>query len=266
MQSGLSRTVVRIRSVQLVFFFLIFINAFGQDDRHQQNLEWLQQQKQIAGSTVLLNNRQRRVPIKDIEQKIASVNLGVANASIFDSLLNKYTTVNSFPVNATDSAFRNLSLDLKLYNTIIVQAATAVLNDKRTVTFLSDVQKSKQLILVVYGNASALANLGFIKHPIIITPADSPGAASYTAQVIFGGVPATAKLTERYSKQYRRRASSITKATRLKYTVPEDAGINVSDIQTSVDTIVANAIQGKGAPGVVVLVVKDGKVIFNKAY
>jgi CubicO group peptidase (beta-lactamase class C family) len=142
----------------------------------------------------------------------------------------------------------------------------AALHDKQVFDFLNDVQRSKQLILVVYGDAKTLTNLRFIKHPIITTPADSPGAASYTAQLIFGGVPATVKLVGRYSWQSRRRAGFTTSATRLKYTVPEDAGINVADIQTSVDTIVANAIQGKGAPGAVVMVVKDGKVIFNKAY
>ncbi|MDB5193774.1 MAG: beta-N-acetylglucosaminidase [Segetibacter sp.] len=79
-------------------------------------------------------------------------------------------------------------------------------------------------------------------------------------------MPAKAKLSTRYSKKYKRKTSATTTATRLKYTVPEDAGINISDIQPSVDSIANAAVLGKAAPGVVVLVVKDGKIIYNKAY
>ena len=56
-----------------------------------------------------------------------------------------------------------------------------------------------------------------------------------------------------------------TTATRLKYTIPEDAGVNADDLM-EIDRITAEAINAKAAPGMVVLVAKDGKVIFNKAY
>ncbi len=122
--------------------------------------------------------------------------------------------------------------------------------------FLYDIQKSKQLILVVYGNQNALTYLGGIHHPVISVLEDSPAAADFTAQLIFGGVPATAKLSAKYSKQYRKNAGYFTTAIRLKYTVPEEIGISISDIQPSVDSLAAAAIQGKGAPGMVVIVLK----------
>lgn len=262
-----SRNLIHISKIILSCFLITLINitAFAQD-QHQRNLEWLQQEKQIAAVTVLLNNKQNTIPIQDLQQKIASVNIEVANATVFDSLLNKYTVVHSFTTTNSDSALNNLAIDLKFYSTVIVQLPSAIVSDKRTLTFLYDIQKSKQLILVVFGNENALANLGTIKYPIIITPNDSPGAANFTAQLIFGGVPATAKLNTRYSKQYRKHAGYTTTATRLKYSVPEDAGININDVLSSVDSLAAFSIEGKGAPGMVVLVAKDGKIIFNKAY
>lgn len=247
------------------YFFLIAFTASAQD-QHQRNLEWLQQEKQITAATVLLNNKQNAIPVKDLQQNFASVNIGVGNAAVFDSLLNKYVFVRSFTTFNSDSALNNLAIDLKFYKTVIVQLPASVVSDKRILTFLHDIQKSKQLILVVYGSGDALTNLGSIKHPIIITPDDSPGAANFTAQLIFGGVPATAKLSKKYSRQYKKHAGYTTTATRLKYSVPEDAGININDILFHVDSIAASTIKGKGAPGMVVLVAKDGKVIFNKAY
>jgi CubicO group peptidase (beta-lactamase class C family) len=57
----------------------------------------------------------------------------------------------------------------------------------------------------------------------------------------------------------------ITSKIRLQYTVPEDAGIN-SDNLIGIDDIAVEAIFNQATPGCVVLVAKDGKVIFNKAY
>ncbi|MGI8636171.1 MAG: hypothetical protein ACR2KZ_12285, partial [Segetibacter sp.] len=45
-----------------ILFILAITNLSGQDNPHQKNVEWLQQQKQIAASTVLLNNEQGFVP------------------------------------------------------------------------------------------------------------------------------------------------------------------------------------------------------------
>lgn len=249
-----------------ILFILAITNLSGQDNPHQKNVEWLQQQKQIAASTVLLNNEQGFVPIKVLDQKIASVHLGVFYSKTFDSILNKYTTVTSFSTTATDSAFNNLSLDLKFYNTIIVALPGYAVNNKRTLAFLDDIQKSQHLIVVIFGNPGALTYADRINHSIIMAPNDSPGAANFTAQLIFGGVPATGKLAASYSKKYRKKAGFTTTATRIKYTVPEEAGIDVSDVEFKVDSLVADAIQGKAAPGAVVMVLREGKVIFNKAY
>ncbi len=57
----------------------------------------------------------------------------------------------------------------------------------------------------------------------------------------------------------------ITEKTRLQYTVPEDAGINSNNLM-DIDKIAREAIRSHATPGCVVLVARDGKVIFNKAY
>ena len=56
-----------------------------------------------------------------------------------------------------------------------------------------------------------------------------------------------------------------TTKIRLQYTVPEDAGISSFNL-ISIDNIASEAIINQATPGCVVLVIKDGKVIFNKAY
>ncbi len=71
---------------------------------------------------------------------------------------------------------------------------------------------------------------------------DSPQSASLAAQQIFGGGK-----------------------TRLGYAVPQAVGMQADSLE-KIDHIMAEAIAGKATPGGVVLVAKDGKVIFEKAY
>lgn len=253
--------------VPFCLFLLVFIHqACAQPPQHSINQQWLQQQKAIAASTILLNNKQKLIPIKNLQQKIASVNIGTGNAAIFDSLLNKYALVDNFFTDTTGAAYNNLSIDLKFYNTVIVQLNAILLLQKSTMAFLYDVQKSKQLLLVVYGDAGMLAYAANITAPIILAMADDAGSANFTAQLIFGGVPASGKLTAKISKRYRKKDGYATNTIRLKYTVAEEAGIDIDTLQHAVDSLVADAIQQKAVPGAVVMAVKDGKVIFDKAY
>jgi CubicO group peptidase (beta-lactamase class C family) len=78
-------------------------------------------------------------------------------------------------------------------------------------------------------------------------------------------VAVTQNLTSTLSQKYRANTGFITIKTRLQYTVPEEVGINASNLN-AIDNIAYEAIRNQATPGCVVLVAKDGKVIFNKAY
>jgi CubicO group peptidase (beta-lactamase class C family) len=252
---------------QLSILLILGISSLsGQHYAHWEHVADLQQQKNLASSSVLLNNEQGTIPVKNLEQKIAVVHIGIFNASAFDSLLNKYAAVTSFSANGSETAFIDLSLDLKFYNTVIVTMTGAALKEKKNLEFLYDVQKSKHLILVLFGHPEGLGYAGRISLPVILTEDDSPAAANFAAQLIFGGVSAKGKLACTWSEKYRKNDGFMTTATRLHYTVPEEVDIAFLDIEPRVDAVVAEAIQGKAIPGAVVMVVKDGNVIFNKSY
>ncbi|MFD2144085.1 serine hydrolase domain-containing protein [Mucilaginibacter antarcticus] len=101
--------------------------------------------------------------------------------------------------------------------------------------------------------------------PILYAERESAIAAYYSAQAIFGGVAVTQKLATSITQRYRSGMGSTTEKTRLQYTVPEAAGINTNNLQ-DIDKIAKEAMNAHATPGCVVLVAKDGKVIFNKAY
>lgn len=229
---------------------------------------FIAEERLVGNSTVLLNNASYLVPLQKLEDlKIASVHFSNQYATVFDSLLNKYNKVELFDGNvySGNKTLANLTSDLKFYNTIIVQVNDADLGSPDVIDFISTNQKNKNIIVAAFGNGSVLSKLDVITAPVIWTERISQISAMYSAEAIFGGIAISQKLAKNYSAVYKTGMGFITDKTRLQYTVPEEAGINASNLQ-GIDKIAQEAIREHATPGCVVLVAKDGKVIFNKAY
>jgi CubicO group peptidase (beta-lactamase class C family) len=216
-------------------------------------------------STVLLNNEQNLVPLTDLDKStIASVRFTHEYAPVFDSLLNKYAKVKNFN-GLTYTNISKLTDDLKLYNTVILQLTDLDLNNQQLLNFIAMNDKLKKMVVVYWGSGIPLNKLDVVSTPIIWCTRISAVAASYTAQAVFGGMAITQKLTKNASAKYVAGSGFLTAKTRLQYTVPEAAGIKAENL-LAVDNIAAEAINDQATPGFAVLVAKDGKVIFNKAY
>lgn len=235
---------------------------------HQKNEARLKSINTISKNAVLLNNKNALVPITKLEEKkFISVGLGFDHQLAFDSLLNKYAIVQSMNAEKyKDSATLNdLEDDLKYYNTVFVSLPSKAASNGKILNFLSNVGKHKNLVVALFGDGKALGTLDNLNAPIIWSPETTLEAAMVVPQIIFGGISAAQTLPRSFSGKYTAGSGFKTTATRLKYTVPEDAGVN-SDNLDEVEKIANEAIAAKATPGVVVLVAKDGKVIYNKAF
>jgi CubicO group peptidase (beta-lactamase class C family) len=248
------------------FFNILCLMACAQE--HTANEKKLSIANAIAGTTVLLNNQDAIVPLKSLDKKnIASVSLSFAYSTVFDSLANKYDKITSFSADAyKDSVNLNdLEDDLKYFNTVLITIDDQHVNKAKYINFINSISKNKQVIISFFGNGPGLKSFDLLKSPIVWTAQNNADAAAIVPQYIFGGIAASNKLTTAYSARYTMGSGFTTTAIRLKYTVPEDAGLNSNNLK-EIDAIAAEAISQKATPGLVVLVAKDGKVIFNKAY
>ncbi len=253
---------------KLVVFFLIICSLNACAQHHKQNTETLSAVNIITANTVLLNNHKGLIPLLNLEKlDIASVNLGFSFQSAFDSLLNKYTKISSFSSSnyKNSTTLNDLEDDLKYYNTVIVTLPTSASNDTRNMNFITSLVKSKQVIIALFGDGGGLTAFNAVQSPIIWTDQNNALSAEILPQVIFGGVGVEKKLAASFSTKYLAGSGFNTTSIRLKYTLPEDAGINEDNL-LSIDAIAMEAIKSQATPGAVVLVAKDGKVIFNKAY
>lgn len=244
------------------------VNVTACAQNHKQNQNRLNKINDAVKSTVLLNNYQKMIPIVGLaERRMVSVDLGYKNQIGFDSLLNKYASVVSLSANqyADSATLNDLEDDLKFYNTVVIALNADMAKKSKYVDFIANLSRSKAVIVALFGNGSALSSFDHINAPIVWSEEDNEEAALVVPQFIFGGIAATQKLDKTYSAKYGQGTGYLTQATRLKYTVPEDAGVNSNDLK-EIDDIVNEGIAKKAAPGMVVLVAKDGKVIYNKAF
>lgn len=246
--------------------FVAFNSACAQNPPIGKN--YVQEAKAAELSTVLLNNDKQTIPLQNLDvAKIASIHFSGAYTAAFDSLLNKYAKVQ--PFNGGDylgvKTLDALSLDTKFYTTLIVQLADADLNNPQIIDFINTNQKMKNVVVSLIGNANSLIKLNDVTGPVLWSARVSPVSAMYSAQAIFGGVAVTQKLSKAYSPRFNNGAGFLSAKTRLEYTVPEAAGIKTSNLG-DIDKIAAEAISNQATPGCVVMVIKDGKVIYNKAY
>ncbi|MET4139036.1 serine hydrolase [Pedobacter sp. UYP1] len=255
--------------VQTITVCLLAISTFSacaQD--HQRNEDLLKVNTNILQHTVLLNNQQNIIPLTALEKKnIASVSLGFAFQNTSDSLLNKYAKVTPFSSAKYENSPELLKLedDLKFFNTIIISIQDLETTKPKYINFINSLAKTKSVIVALYGQQTNLVPFDSLNAPIVWTQDKSIQSASLIPQIIFGGIAASNKLPRNISGKYLAGSGFTTTVTRLRYTVPEDAGVN-SDNLRDIDRITAEAIAARAAPGMVVLVAKDGKVIFNKAY
>ncbi len=253
----------RIRFHNLYYTIILLVLVFGGFDNRvneKEILAQLQTLKDYQRSTVLLNNHLQSVPFKDLAyRRIASINTGVSNPAEFDSMLRNYSAITSFN-------FENLSQNALLgFTTLILQVNPETLFNPLVFDFIQQAQQTKEVIIAGFGNTTALQRLDAFNMPVIWNPEQSAYSATYTAQVIFGGIAAEGRLAQTVSPKYQAGAGYFTQKTRLKYSLPEEVGVRSARL-ARIDDIVEEAIREHATPSAVVMVVKDGNVIFNKAY
>lgn len=226
--------------------------------------------RSVEHAAVLVGHHPALFPVKDLAgRSIAAVHLTESHRALFDSIANLYAPVASLGAKIyTDSAdLYNLEDDLQPYNTIIVTTTADGLSDYKNQHYLMDISKRKEMILVILGalRHPLTMHLSQLGCPVLYMPSRSPVTASIAAQMVFGGIGVHGKLKKTLGPDMPAGAGQFTSAIRLKYTLPEELGINSNSLQ-EIDKIAKQAIAKRATPGMVILAARNGKVFFHKAY
>ena len=240
-----------------------------------------------ASLTVLKNDR-NLLPLRNLDTlRIASVAVESDKITAFQQMAGNYTQVDHFRLTSkmADSTVAKVLDSLRAYNLLLVDVHLSNIRPTRygmqakTAALVGDLTATGKAIVTVFGNVYALDKLN--------TPADSVRAertieqaraivmpyqlTDYTeelsAQLIFGAIGASGKLPVTVNQRFRvGDGLTIQPIGRLKYTIPEEVGVDSRFLTRQVDSLVNVGLEQKAFPGCVVQMAKDGKVIFRKAY
>ncbi|SMO80789.1 CubicO group peptidase, beta-lactamase class C family [Saccharicrinis carchari] len=220
---------------------------------------------------VLLEN-EGVIPVnKLVQRNIASIHIGVEEESVFQKTLSEYSAIKHFTVEQIPNMERlnRLRKEMENYNTIIVGVNGDWYEQNVNIklySFLHQISSTADLILVHFGSGNRLAALPDA-HPFkaVLLSFDSNNMAQdIAAQIIFGGVAAQGILAKRINDKFTFGTGVFTQKTRLGY-APTYEKANTDTLRL-IDQLAYKTIRERATPGCCVLVVKDGDVIYNKAF
>ena len=214
------------------------------------------------------------IPIKDIYSKMATVTVGVAPEG-FEKRLNFYSQTDRFHAYSGSEVMEDLLDTLKTYDIVIFNLHANHMWPFRDFGYpkgwremLKAVPKSCKTIVQFFGNPYVIdENTNFeAVDAVVLAYENTSTAQERVAQLIFGSFQGKTKLPVSLTSQYQQDFGVETpKASRLKYTVPEELGISRKKLK-EIDSIALNGINEGAYPGCQIVVAIDGKLIYEKSF
>jgi len=238
----------------------------------------LLQRKMYEKSVTVLVNKDSLLPFRSKEPyRIASVVIGDKLKNPFQQQLRMYGHVDIYtedkdaPISVYDALFKFLNnydyVIVSLHGTTM-KAQTGYGIPEAARWFIDTVLQSYKTVFVNFGNAYTLTRFEKLKSAkaIVLAYEDFSMTHSIAAQVIMGGLSSSGKLPISAVNDFPKSSGVFTpKPLRLEYTIPEAAGMS-SLVLNRIDSLVNYAIGEKAMPGCQVLVARNGKVVYQKAF
>jgi len=239
----------------LLCYTLLFSYALAQ-------AQPLENYRQAEQEVVLLENENNLLPIQNLEQtSIGHLHFGTQSDK-FGETLRKYTRIHQIgPALDWQSAVKNTNHDVLIFSV----ETTAVPDSAALSSLLQTLSSfSQPTVLAVFGDISNLENAQ--TDALLFAKDNIDWTSSLAAQIIFGGASAKGKLATDIPP-YQLGAGLTTPApTRLGYAPPEAVGLDSQLMTDSLNALIHLGIAEQAFPGANVLVAKNGKVVFHKAY
>ncbi|HNQ66902.1 MAG TPA: glycoside hydrolase family 3 N-terminal domain-containing protein [Bacteroidales bacterium] len=238
----------------------------------------LMQQKLIESSLTLVTNNNSIVPLKNLDTlRIATISFGNSKLSSFQNRLKYYTKTDDYIYSEAIKkyGYEGLIKELLKYNLVIAGVHNTYYSSAKrygisdeTIKFIDDISGQNNVILDVFANPYSLA---YFKNAdkcvaVIVSYNDWEITNDFSAQLIFGGIPAQGRLPVTPDKRFPVGSGYNTEKIRLKYTrVPEEAGVD-SKWLYKIDSVMNDAIVAEAFPGGQIVAARHGIVFYQKSF
>ncbi len=226
-------------------------------------------------SLTLVKNEQNLIPIKRLQdKKFAALSLGATSTTAFQKRLASYVDLEFHYKGKTISSSERQNLVSKLSSADVVFVGLhdmssyaskdyGITQDQLDLIFA--LASRTEVVLTIFGTPYALKNFDGLEH-VLMAYEDHDIAQDKAAQALFGVFGIKGKLPITASPEYKYGTQLITSdLKRIGYDVPERVGIQ-SDQLVALDSLIEDMISKKGAPGCQILVAKDNRIVYQKAF
>ncbi len=216
------------------------------------------------------------VPFREINNNsIAILSLGAKSRTPFQNQIAKYATLEQWNVGIDIPSGKQKTLVEQLGRKKVVVVSLHDMSSHASKGFgVSHSQKAliealsqkTKLVLIVFGNPYALQYFDHV-NTVLVAHDEEEITQQLVAQSLLGvfsirgQLPVTASAKSRFGD-----GITTNPLFRMAYDLPESVGLDGQILQRGIDSLADVAIRLKATPGCVVLIAKDGKIVFNKAY
>lgn len=227
----------------------------------------------VKNSMTIIKNKRKILPVKDLKkaQKIAYIQLGDDDGSIFLQALRKYTKITPIKADKLDGVVNELKeFDLVIvgYHKSNAHPWKSYKFENKELVWLYEIARQKKTILSVFASPYSLLDVKSFTNieGILVGYQNSRIAQQIAAQTIFGAVEAKGKLPVSIKKEFSEGTGLVTQnLQRLQYSIPEAVGMSSEKLKR-IDSIAEVVLKEKMAPGLQVLVARHGQVIYEKSF
>lgn len=223
----------------------------------------------------LVSNKDEIFPINDLKKyNYGSISLGSNTLNQFQQKLLYYVDIDHTFLEKGSSELdvkmkvNQLSKKDLVFITLEDMSKYASKNygvDPTHVDLINQLAEKTKVVLVVFGTPYSLQYFENLDN-IIVAYEDDPMAMDAAAQAVMGAIEITGKLPVSASSVHPvGTGSKVPSLNRLGFALPEAVGLR-SDTLRKIDSLVDDLIKQKAAPGCQVLVAKDNKIVYHKAY
>ena len=247
-------------------------------DLNTRNAEVLNIRLAQAGVT-LVRNENQIVPLRDLpSRKIAVLSIGALKGNHFQTMLSNFYNVvyYSLPKGHTQTQSKEMAGLLAKYNLVIIGVHRNNNNPARNygisranIDFITKLGKRQDVILTLFANPYSLIAFGpdaLKLNGIVVAYQEGRNFEEAAAQIIFGGIPATGRLPVSAPPWFPAyKGYNTPQNFRIQFAVPEMAGIK-PEYLLAIDSIAQLGIDSMAYPGCQIAIIKDGMLIYHKAF
>lgn len=223
----------------------------------------------------MVRNKNDLIPFQTTgDQKMATISIGASAKTTFQKRLDSYGKFRHLQLSKNISTAQRQQLIGSLADQAAVIVSLHDLSDyaskdfgltQSLKAFINELNEKTNVILVVFGTPYLLKYFDAIDW-VLEAYQENKDTEELAAQALFGAFSIKGRLPVTASARSAYNVGVVTKAAqRFGYADPEDVDLH-PDTLLKIDELANEAIAKRATPGCVVLVAKDGNIVYHKAF